>query len=146
VTYLSHQFYLAVVVLIQFYYHSSWSYTMLFKELFEPCPQMSITHTQILCLLNLASHVLNYSICKCANWVMWWFTNTYPKLKCNVYYLGIIVVTLISIVLLLHNSTLVWSNSHESYQDFVHALIKHKDFITYILLSPSLYQSFDLPN
>jgi hypothetical protein len=47
-----------------------------------------------------------------------------------------------SIVLLLHYLTLMWSSSHESFQDFVHALVRHKDYINHILLSPILTNHF----
>jgi hypothetical protein len=41
------------------------------------------------------SHVLQYSICKWVDWVMQLFTNLCPMPKCNLYYLWLIVVTLI---------------------------------------------------
>jgi hypothetical protein len=38
----------------------------------------------------------------------------------------------------------VWFSSHESSQDSIHTLIKHKDFISCILLSPILSNHIDL--
>jgi hypothetical protein len=49
-----------------------------------------------------------------------------------------------SIVLQLHYLTLMRSNSHESFQDSIHALAKHKDYLHYVLLSPILPNHYDL--
>jgi hypothetical protein len=49
-----------------------------------------------------------------------------------------------SIVLLLHYLTLVQFISHESFQILLVALIKHKDFINYILLSSILSNHINL--
>jgi hypothetical protein len=44
--FINYRFYFAIVVWNQFYYHSSWSYFIMFNEPFELCSQMSIIHTQ----------------------------------------------------------------------------------------------------
>jgi hypothetical protein len=49
-----------------------------------------------------------------------------------------------SIVLLLHQLTLVSFNSHELYQDSIHTLVNHKDFINYVLLSQIFSNHIDL--
>jgi hypothetical protein len=48
-----------------------------------------------------------------------------------------------SIVLLLHYSTLMWSSSHESFLNSIQALLKHKDFINYVLFNPILSNHVD---
>jgi hypothetical protein len=63
----------------------------------EPLDYIFKYHSIIfnLMLTHSCSPVLHYSICKWVNWVMQCFTNPCPMSKCNIYYLWVIVVTLI---------------------------------------------------
>jgi hypothetical protein len=95
-------------------YHSMCLYTMLINEPFKLCSHMSIIHTKSHAYLNLLTCVELF-ISKWVNWVLQYFKNLCSVSKGNRCYLRIKVVILIQIVLLLHYSTPMWSNSHEPF-------------------------------
>jgi hypothetical protein len=82
-------------------------------------------------------HVLNYSNCKCAIWVFQTFLRPSLVPKCDTYYLKnkcCYTYSNSKLVTLSHTHVTCF---HLSIQKLSHALIKHKDFINYILPSAS---------
>jgi hypothetical protein len=95
----------------------------------------NINHSYpIQCLLSFGSHVLNYSTCKCANWVLEAFLKPSLVPKCVIYYLKnkCCYTYSNSIVVALSHTYVIyftWTNLK-----LIYALIKHKNFINYICL------------
>jgi hypothetical protein len=86
---------------------------------------------------SFCSYVLNYSNCKCANWVLQAFLRPSLVPKCDIYclknkccytYSNSILVTLSHTYVIY----LTWT-----IRKLLHARIKHKDFIYYIVPSPN---------
>jgi hypothetical protein len=94
---------------------------------------------------KFCSHVLNYSTCKCANWVLQAFLKPSLVPKCDIYYLknkccytysNSIVVALSHTYVIYYTWTIL---------KLIYALIKHKSFINPILPKPnSLSTHIDL--
>jgi hypothetical protein len=115
-------------------YTPCWSITI------EPCPQISIIYTQSNAYLVFGSHVLNYSNCKYANWVLQAFLRPslvpkcdlcYSKNKCCYTYSNSILVALFH-TYVIH---FTWANLK-----LFHTLIRLKDFINYIMPNLNLSQ------
>jgi hypothetical protein len=110
-------------------------YTMLINEPIEPCPRTSITHTPSN-THQVGSHALNYSTYKCAKWVPQALLKPSLVPKCDICYLknewcytysnGILVALSHTYVIYFTGAIL----------KLFHALIKLKDFINYLMLSP----------
>jgi hypothetical protein len=89
------------------------------------------------CLLSFCSHALNYSNCKRANWVLQAFLRSSLVPKCDTCYLKnkcCYTYSNSKLVTLSHTyvTCFTWANLKLS-----HALIKHKNFINFILPSTS---------
>jgi hypothetical protein len=105
----------------------------------------NINHSYpIQCLLSFGSHVLNYSTCKCANWVLQAFLKPSLVPKCDIYYLKNKCCYTYS------NSIMVaLSHTYVTYFTWtilklLYALIKHKNFINYICLDQFSLNHIDL--
>jgi hypothetical protein len=89
------------------------------------------------CLPSFCSHVLNYSTCKCANWVLQAFLKPSLVPKCDICYLKnkcCYTYSNSSLVALSHTYVIYFT---WAILKLFHALIKHKDFINYIMPSPN---------
>jgi hypothetical protein len=141
--YLNHRFYSCYcgIDLINILAHES--YSMLSNRILN---HISKYHSFISTPMPIYSYspVLNYSFYKWVNWVIQYSTYPCPISKCNSYYLWVIVVTLIQYYCCLFDTYVVqftWVILNS-----IHALVKHKEFIIYILDSPILSNHFDLPS
>jgi hypothetical protein len=89
---------------------------------------------------KFCSHVLNYSTCKCANWVLQAFLKPSLVPKCDIYYLKnkCCYTYSNSIVVALSPTYVIYFTW--AFLKLIHALMKHKDFINYFMPNPILPQ------
>jgi hypothetical protein len=114
---------------------------MLFNKLLNHIPKYHSFKSNPM-LIYSCSPVLNYSIYKWFNWVIQCFINPCSMLKCNLYYLWVNVDTFFNGIVIAQFDTYVIQFICVI-PSFIHVIIKHKDFITYILDSSILSNHFE---